>query len=258
MEPAGEAPPLWTAGLFAVAADHAVFPGASRRSTNATILPFVTYRGPVLRFEGGTAGVRAMQTPRAQLDFSGAASFGSGGRDSGAREGMPAVGTLVELGPSLRVNLGELDVDGNPPAWRADLPWRFVFDANRGLDYVGLSFEPRLTWRLPDQGDWSPSLYASALFGSRGLNDLYYGVAPAYATPTRPAYEARRGLVATRLGTSWSRMLGSDVRLALHLGVETVRGAANAGSPVVGRMADPTVAITLTWTAFRSDEKGVD
>lgn len=257
IETASGPPPLWTAGLFAVGAHHAVYPGAARRTTNATLLPFVTYRGPVFRLEGGSAGLRAMRRPRAELDFSAAASFGSDGRDSGARAGMPAIGTLVEVGPSLRVNLGELREDGTRPPWRLDLPLRAVFDADRDFDYAGLSFEPRLSWRLPAAGDWTPSLHAGALFGSRALNDMYYGVDAVYVTPTRPAYAAKPGLVATRVGTSWSRLLGPDWRLGLHASLESVRGAANESSPLVGRMVDPTLAITLTWTALRSDHAGV-
>lgn len=254
----GEPPPLWTAGLFAVAADHAVYPGAERRARNAALLPFVTYRGPVFRIEGGAAGLRALRSPRAELDFSAAASFGSRGQDSGARAGMPAIGTLVEIGPSLRLNLGELPDSGERPPWRLDLPVRAVFDASRDLDYVGLSFEPRLNWRLPMAGDWTPSVYASLLFGNRALNELYYGVAPAYATPGRPAYDASAGLVATRLGSSWSHMLRDKLRLGLHAAVESVHGAANRGSPVVGRSTDYTLAVTLTWTAFRSEQSGVE
>jgi hypothetical protein len=254
---AAQAPPLWTAGLFAVAGHHAVYPGAARRSTNAALLPFVTYRGPLLRLESGTAGLRALRTPRTELDFSAAASFGSGGEDTGAREGMPAVGTLAEIGPSLRINLGELREDGQRPPWRLDLPVRFVFDVDRELRYTGVSFEPRLSWRLPGWSGWTPSVHVGARFGSRGLNEMYYGVDPIYATPARPAYTAKAGLVATRLGMSISGRLRDDLRLGLHAGLESVRGAANENSPLVGRMVDPSVAITLTWTALRSDAPGV-
>jgi outer membrane protein len=252
-----EAPPLWTAGLFAVAGHHASYPGAARRTTNGALLPFITYRGPLLRLESGTAGLRAMRTPRVELDFSAAASFGSGGQDSGARAGMPSVGTLAEIGPSLRINLGDLREDGQRPPMRLDLPLRFVFDVDRDLRYSGLSFEPRLSWRLPGWSGWVPSVHVGARFGSRGLNDMYYGVDPVYATPTRPAYTAKAGLVATRLGMSLSTRLRDDLRLGLHAGLETVRGAANQNSPLVDRMLDPALAITLTWTALRSDEPGV-
>ncbi|HJV71069.1 MipA/OmpV family protein [Ideonella sp.] len=252
-----EVPALWTAGLFAVAAHHAVYPGAARRSSNATLLPFVTYRGPIVRLEGGSAGLRALRTPRTELDFSAAASFGSDGLDTGARAGMPAIGTLAEIGPSLRINLGELPEDGQRSPWRLDLPLRAVFDADRDFDYVGMSFEPRLSWRLPPIGDWTPSLHAGALFGSRALNEMYYGVDPVYVTPTRPAYAAKPGLVATRLGMSWSKPIDTDLRLGLHASIESVRGGANESSPLVGRVVDPILAITLTWTAFRSEQPGV-
>lgn len=251
-------PALWSAGLFMVGADHAVYPGAERRTRNATALPFITYRGPVVRLEGGTAGLRTLRTPRAELDFSAAAAFGSDGKDTGAREGMPAVGTLVELGPSVRIQLGELDDDGRRSPWRLDLPLRAAFDADRDFRYAGISFEPRLNWRLPRLGDWSPSTYAGLMFGTRALNSLYYDVPSEYATPARPAYDARGGLVATRLGVSLSRALGDDLRLGLHASMETVKGAANRDSPVVGRSVDHTLAITLTWTAWRSDARGVE
>ena len=253
-----EAPALWSAGLFMVAADHAVYPGAERRTQNAIALPFVTYRGPIVRLEGGTAGVRALRTPRAELDFSAAASFGSDGKDSGARAGMPAVGTLVEFGPSVRIHLGELPEDGSRPPLRLDLPVRAAFDADRDFRYAGLSFEPRISWRLPRVAGWSPSVHAGMLFGDRTLNSLYYDVPPEYATPARPAYDARGGLTASRLGASISRLLGTDLRLALHAGVETVKGAVNRDSPVVGRSVDHSVAISLTWTAWRSDDRGVE
>lgn len=254
---AAAAPPLWTAGLFLVAADHAVYPGAERRTRRATALPFVTYRGPVFRLEGGTAGVRALRRPRAELDLSASAAFGSNGVDSGARAGMPAIGTLVEIGPSLRVHLGELPENGRPTPWRLDLPARAVFDASRDMDYAGVSFEPRLSYRAAPRWGWNPSVHTTLLFGDKTLNSLYYAVDPVYARPGRPAYEAKAGLVAARLGSSWSRMLTPDLRLALHASVESVHGAANAGSPVVGRALDPTFAISLTWTAWRSEEPGV-
>lgn len=251
-------PPLWTAGLFLVAGNHAAYPGSDRQVQSGTVLPFITWRGPVFRIEGSGAGLRTLRTPRYELDMSASASFGSDGRDVGARAGMPTIGTLVQFGPNLRINLGQLGDDGKRPPWRLDLPLRAVFDADRNFDYGGLSFEPRLSWRLPSLLGGAPALHAAALFGNRRLNTMYYGVAPVYATPERPAYEAKAGLVATRLGASWSRMLLPQVRLGLHAGLESVRGAANEDSPLVRKGLNHTLALTLTWTALRSDASGVE
>jgi hypothetical protein len=44
----------------------------------------------------------------------------------------------------------------------------------------------------------------------------------------------------------------------LHAGLESVRGAANEGSPLVRKSLNHTLALTLTWTALRSDAVGVE
>lgn len=255
------APPLWTVGLFTVAGDHPVYPGADHRIQSAAVVPFATYRGPLLRIEGGAAGVRAVRTPRYELSLSGTASFGSAGADVSARQGMPAIGTLAELGPGLRVRLGDLEDDTPRARWTLELPLRGVFDVDRDLRYVGVSFEPQVSasLRLPDGWqDWSVSLRAGALVASRQLNQLFYGVAPAYATPFRPAYAAQPGWIATRLGGSLSRQLMPGLRASFLVGLESVAGAANEGSPLVKRRWDHSVGVSLIWTAYRSDERGVE
>ncbi|HSI61347.1 MAG TPA: MipA/OmpV family protein [Ideonella sp.] len=252
------APALWTAGLFMVAGSHPAYPGADHRIQSARILPFITWRGPVFRVEGGSAGLRALRTPRYEMDFSVAGSFGSGGSDVKARQGMPAIGTLVEAGPSLRINLGELSEDGRRSAWQLALPLRAVFDVNRDFAYRGVNFEPRLSYGVPLSGDWRMTTHATLLVGDRKISDTFYGVAPVYASASRPAYEASAGLISSRLGVALSRRLGSDFRLGVYAQAESVSGAANAGSPLVKRTVDGRVGISLSWTAFRSSQAGVD
>ncbi len=255
------APPLWTFGLFTVAGDHPVYPGADHRIQSAALVPFATYRGPLLRIEGGAAGVRAVRTPRYELSLSGTASFGSAGADVRARQGMPAIGTLAELGPGLRVRLGDLEDESPRTRWTLELPLRGVFDVDRDLRYAGLSFEPQLgaNVRLPNGWEaWSVSLRAGALVANRQLNQLFYGVAPAYATPARPAYTAQPGWIASRLGGSLSRQLGPDLRASFLVGLESVAGAANEGSPLVKRRWDHSIGVSLVWIAYRSDERGVE
>lgn len=254
--PALEAPALWTAGLFMVAGSHAAYPGSDHRISKALLLPFITWRGPVFRIEGASAGLRGFRSPRYEADFSVAGSFGGGGGE--VRQGMPAIGTLVEAGPSLRINLGELSEVGKRSPWQLLLPLRAVFDVNRDFAYRGLNFEPRLSYSQPLGEDWRLSTHAALLVGNRKLNATFYGVDPAYATASRPAYGAQAGLIASRLGVALSRPIGDDFRLGLYAQAESVSGAANADSPLVRRSVDGRVGISLTWTAFRSVEPGVN
>lgn len=251
---------LWTAGLFLVAGSHPAYPGADHRVQSARLLPFVTYRGPVLRVEGGSAGLRTLRTPRYELDFSAAGSFGSGGSDVKDRAGMPSIGTLAEIGPSLRINLGDLDRGRERTPLRLALPLRAVFDVSRDFDYVGVAFAPRLSYTVPLTADWRLTTYAEVLAGNRQLTDLFYGVAPVYATATRPTYKADAGLIASSLGASVSRALGEkgEWRIGAFAGLQSVAGAANEDSPLVGRKLDGRVGLTLSWTAYRSDAQGVD
>jgi MipA family protein len=257
-DPAGTS--LWTAGLFMVAGSHPAYPGADHRVQNARVLPFITYRGPVLRVEGGSAGLRTLRTPRYELDFSAAGSFGSGGSDVKARAGMPSIGTLAEIGPSLRINLGDLDRGRDRTPLRLALPLRAVFDVSRDFDHSGVSFAPRLSYSLPLTPEWRLTTYAELLAGDRQLANLFYGVDPVYATGSRPAYQAKAGLIATSLGASVSRALGAakEWRIGAFAGLQSVAGAANEDSPLVGRKLDGRVGITLSWTAYRSETGGVE
>lgn len=249
---AGEAQrqPLWEAGVFAVGGSQQAYPGASQRVNSGIVLPFLVYRGSVLRAEQGTAGLRALQTPTTELDIGVAGSFGSSASRSPVRRGLPDIGTLIEFGPRLRWKLGTAPWGGG---FSAALPARGVFDVSDGFRFKGTAVEPVLAWGDRAAG-WSYGVSASLLLGDRHLGDTFYGVAPAYATATRPAWEARAGLIATRLSVNASRGLGRDWRVFTYARVDTVEGAANRRSPLVDQRTGVSAGLGLSWTWLRSDE----
>ena len=253
------APPLWELGLFSFASYQAPYPGSDQPIAKAEVLPYGLYRGSVVRVADGGAGVRALKTPRVEWVVSATGAFGGSSNEVRAREGMPAIGWLVEAGPALKLNLGDL-VD---PAWeprrtRLELPVRAVLDLSAGLRHRGWSFEPRLTHTAWRNETFALSFSGSLLVGDRALNRLFYGVDPAYATPDRPAYAARPGLIATRLGVNLGHRLTDTLRMHWYAQFESVRGAANEASPLVRAHEDGGVGVSLTWAFRRSDERGVD
>lgn len=249
-------PPLWEAGVFGGVATQPAYPGADENVDRALVLPWVVYRGPLLRIDRGALTVRALRTPRTELDVGFALSLGSNASDVQARRGMPDLGTLVEFGPRLKINLGELD--GDRPAWRLDLPLRGVFDASDGLRHRGYAFEPQLVYETRRDGGWGLQASAGLVFGDRELNDTFYGVAPAFATASRPAYEARAGLIGSRAGLALSRRVGQDLRLFVFARVDSVAGGANDASPLVRRETGATAGVGLAWTLARSQRRGSD
>ena len=251
--------PLWEVGLVGIGAYQPAYPGSDKDIARARVLPYAVYRGPVLRMDGDGIGVRAFRTPRFEWDVSASAAFGSSANQVPAREGMPSIGTLGEIGPALKINLGDLvDASRDPRKTQLELPVRAVFEASHGVRREGWTFEPRVTHTAWQGGTASVVLTASALFGDKRLNHLYYGVDAPYATPDRPQYDAKAGLVATRLGVSLRQRLTSSLRLQWFAQVESVAGAANEDSPLVRKKQDAGFGVSLVWGAWQSTETGTE
>jgi len=251
--------PLWEIGLVGIAAYQPAYPGSDHDLARLRVLPFGIYRGAVLHADGNGIGVRALRTPRWEWDVSGSGSFGSSANKVDARRGMPSIGTLAEIGPAVRINLGDLvDPKREPRLTRLELPVRAVFDVSHRFDHEGWTFEPRLSHTAWTGQGFSLVVSASTLFGDRTLNHLYYGVDTPYATADRPAYGAKAGLIATRLNASLRHRISATLRMQYFAQLETVRGAANEDSPLVRSKQDAGIGVSLIWGAWHSDEPGVE
>jgi outer membrane protein len=190
---------------------------------------------------------------------SGSGSFGSAANKVRVRAGMPSIGTLVEIGPALKINLGDLvDDKREPRLTQLEIPVRAVFDVNDGFSHRGWTFEPRLSHTAWTGPSFALVFSASTLFGDRTLNHLYYGVDSPYATADRPAYDAKAGLIATRLNASLRHRINSTLRLQYFAQVETVRGAANEDSPLVRSKQDAGLGVSLIWGVWHSAESGAE
>jgi outer membrane protein len=247
--------PLWEVGVFAAGLSQQAYPGADQQVNKGLLLPYAVYRGQVLRADDGGAGLRAVRTDRFELDVSLTGRFGAGSRSLRAREGMRRLGTLVEFGPVARWYLNGRETPGRVIF---ELPVRGVFDAGDRLRHQGLSAEPGLSVRQRLSSTWGYSLSASVLLGDRRLGSALYGVATAEALPDRPAYGARGGLIAWRLGATVLHQLTPDLRVIGFGRLESVAGAANRDSPLVRRTTGMTVGLGLTYVFARSAARASD
>lgn len=251
--PAGQ--PLWEVGGFALGVSQQAYPGSDQRVNRALALPYFVYRGEVLRADRDTVGLRAFKTRDFELDVGFAGSFGSNSDRIDARQGMKDLGTLVELGPRLKWNLGAGPAGGS---LRAELPLRAVFDISDSFAHRGLSFEPELVYDRRSQGGWRYSASIGAIVADRKLARTFYEVSAAEATLARPAYTAQSGLVGWRLATSVSRSLTPDWRLFGFARIDSVAGSANKNSPLVRQTTGATIGIGVTYTWMRSSERARD
>ncbi len=248
--PALPALPLWEAGVFGGTAVTPAYPGASERSTRTLALPFLIYRGDVLRADRSGVGARLLNTDRLDGDIGFALSLPARSSDVPARRGMPDLGTLVEFGPRLKIKLAEPTPQGR---LSLELPLRAVIEARGGLRRQGATFEPRLIYRLNDAGQaWHVDASLGAVLGNASINDYFYGVAPAFATDQRPAYAAKSGLMLTRLGLGGAYLLHPDWRAFAFLRYDNYTGAANRASPLLRQNSGTSAGIGLLWTWRRS------
>ncbi len=251
-----EVKPLWELGVGALAASHPAYPGAATRTSKFIALPFAIYRGEVLRAEQSNLGLRAIKTPRYELDVGFAASIGSNAKDVPARVGMRDIGSLVEFGPRLKINLG--DVSKGPTGLWLELPVRGVFDLSRRLENRGVSFEPQLSFSVPLPGGWRGGASTSVIFGSQKLNDTFYSVSASEATALRPAYTARSGLLATRATFTASKKLTPDLRVLGFVRLDSVSGGANRASSLIQKNTGAGVGLGLAYTFGRSQRTGTE
>lgn len=247
--------PLWEVGAVGVGVSQLAYPGADQQVRRGIVLPYVVYRGRVLRADRDTAGLRAIRTDDFELDVGFAGSFGSSSDKIEARRGMPDLGTLVEFGPRLRWKLGDGPGGGR---WRLDLPLRGVFDLSDRAAHRGMALEPEVHFRRESATGWTYSMSLGAIFADQRLADTFYTVAPRYATAERPAFEAQPGLVAWRVGTTLSRRLSPDWRVFGFARVDHLAGAANRDSTLVRRDSGVTAGFGLSYTWLRSDTQAED
>mgnify|MGYP000974507702 FL=1 len=253
--PAGSAPPLWELGGVALGVSQSAYPGADQQVNRALALPYFVYRGDVLRADRDTAGIRAMKTETFELDVGFAGAFGAGTETIEARQGMRKLGTLVELGPRLKWDLGAGPAGGR---LSAEFPARAVLDLSDKAAHRGWSLEPKLTYSNRTASGWRYSASVSAIVADTRLAQTFYEVRSSEATAARPAYRAEGGLVSWRFGTAFSRSLARDWNLFGFARLETVAGAANESSPLVRRSSGASVGVGVAYTWMRSDRAAFD
>lgn len=246
---------LWEIGAVGVAVSQPAYPGAAARVNRGLALPYLMYRGQFLRADSGGAGIRAIKTATFELDVGFSGAFGSNSKDVEARSGMPNLGTLAEFGPRLKWHLGTGPGKGS---WRAEIPLRGVFDLSKHFAHKGLAFEPELVFERRATRGWNYNTVLGLVWGDQRLADTFYGVAPSFATDSRPAYAASGGLVAERLSVGVWRDVTPELRLFGLARIESVSGAANQTSPLVKQRTGALFLVGLTYTWKRSDRPGSD
>lgn len=243
--------PLWEVGAVGGLLSTPAYPGSSDKTSLATALPYVVYRGDVLRVDRGGLGARLVNKDDLEVDVGFAGSLPASSGNIAARAGMEDLSTLVEFGPRAKVTLADLGHDSH---LRFELAYRTVLALGGGVYGKGSVIEPKLSFEARDIGDgWRLSTALGLVYADKALGDYLYGVPAPMATAARPTYEASAGLLATRWSIDTAKSLNPNVRVLGYVRYESYAGAANADSPLMRQSSGVSVGLAFAWVIGRSD-----
>lgn len=232
-----EVKPLWELGVGAGVLLAPDYPTSSEQHLRAIALPYIVYRGNVIRIgDGQTARVVAFDSDRVELDMSFAAAFDAASEHNQLRQGMPDLDYMFQIGPQMKIKLADfLFDDTSLGSLTLSLQARGVFSTDLGrIDHHGYVFEPMLQYK--HFGFLSPKLDATISlkpqWASRQLHEYFFEVRPDYATATRQVYRSDGGYFGTGLNLYASYRVNE--KFIGFFGVQTTshHGAANANSPL--------------------------
>jgi len=245
--------PLLEAGIVGGGGWLPDYPAAEQNHWRGVVAPFLIYRGELLRSDEQGMRGRLYRARDLELNLSLGGAFRASSRDNRAREGMPDLDWIGELGPGLRWEAWR-----DPAARRRltlEVPLRAVFSTDFSqIRYRGFTFAPEVAFE--QYGLFRPGSRArisiGPVFGSGRYMDYFYRVEGEFARPGRPAYNAKGGYLGTR--AQFSYRLPVTERLSLVAGgrLENFSGASNADSPLYKREFNATLVGGVSFSLYRS------
>jgi MipA family protein len=253
--PASAGLPRWEAGLAAGGGRVPDYPGADQSQWRGIVLPYLVYRGPLLRVDERGIRSRLLDDADWELDLSATGAFNA--RSNERRQGMPELDYLFGVGPQL-VYKG-WQSGGSGPSLHLKLRALMSTDFER-ISSRGASVAPEVRWRLRDVAGTSSALTLSVepVWASRPLHRYFYEVSPSQATSERPAYEARAGYLGTEFGATLRQRLGRELSWFASAKLMSLHGAANTASPLLAARSNAAFGVGLVWTPWRSSAPAAD
>ncbi len=247
---------LWEVGLIGAGFYSPDYPAAGQKHAKWLAAPYGIYRGRILKADREGARARLVHWRPLDMEMSFAAAFASHSKDNVARQGMPDLDYLLEAGPRASVLLSRL---GGTGTLRFFLPVRAVFSTDFGnFKHRGFTVSPALFAQVqPFLGSkWIALTQLAGRFGNRQMSAYFYDIAPEFARPDRPFYDARAGYMGTDLFAGIAVPMGARWRLFTGGQLYLNAGSANSTSPLYLRRIDYSVGLGISYALFFSRHSG--
>jgi outer membrane scaffolding protein for murein synthesis (MipA/OmpV family) len=217
-------------------------------------VPYFIYRGKYLQADRNGLKSKLFHQDRVELNVSMNATTPV--RDNATRRGMPELRPTVEIGPSLDIHV-----------WRSEeqrmrldvrLPVRAAFTIG-SPGSIGWFFTPNVNLDVANVAGftgWNLGLLTGPLFAARRYDDYYYSVAPQFARPDRPAYQATGGYAGSQVLGSLSKRY-PKFWTGAYVRYDSLAGATFEDSPLVKSRGYWSAGIGIAWMISQSSRSVV-
>jgi len=257
---AEEEKPLWEIGLFSGAARIPHYRGSDEYNWYVLPLPYVIYRGQILQADReGVKGI-FFKTKSFESSISVSGNPPVDG-DNDAREGMPDLDAMFEIGPSLKWHLAG-DFLNHGDALYAQIALRaassIAFDS--GVDFSYLGFHADLSLAYANQSLFKNQEIGfggkiAADFADSDLNAYFYDVEQEYARDDRHFYASDSGYAGFSLSGWVHKKLTGVLSLGFYSRWDNISGAVYEDSPLVKEKNNFTIGCALDWNIWESKRK---
>jgi len=242
--------PLWELGL-GLGAYHQPYYHGSNESRNLLFpVPLPIYRGNVIKSDDDGVRAEKIINDRIKLDLSFDFNLAVESEDVPLREGMDDINTILQIGPSVEINL----LENNRNQWLLKLPLRANFEFGDGIDTSGYTFAPNVTYfhkfSLANQA-WTFGAALGPQFGTSDYNNVYYGVDEEFATEFRPAYQSGGGYAGTR-GLLTLKNQNKKGLFVLFARYDDINGAKFEDSPLVETSGGLSIGVLYSRFIWKS------
>jgi MipA family protein len=250
---ADEQKPLWELGAGFAVIDFPHYRGSDQRKAWLLPFPYVVYRGDFLKMDERRMRGLFFKSENAELDVSANGTVPVKSSENEARRGMPDLDATLEIGPSLNFFLARSPDQRKKVDLR--LPVRTVIASDFShFKNVGWVFQPNLNYDIHDllgNAGWNFGVQAGVVYADRRYHSYVYSVAPEFATPERPAFDAPGGYAGTTFITALSKRF-PRFWAGGYAKWDDLHGAAFEDSPLVRKKQNFTVGFAIAWVLRES------
>lgn len=245
--------PLWELGFGITGLSIPDYRGSDEHRGYVLPLPFVVYNGELLKVDRKGVYSRLFDSERVRIEISADASVPVKSEDNTARQGMPDLDPTFEIGPSIEICLSQ--TCQAKQVWMIRVPLRAVIASDFShVDSAGWVVNPHINFDIQNVGPgggWNFGVAAGPIFANQDFHEYYYGVAPAYASATRPVYRARGGYSGFRIASAISKRY-DDLWVGMFARYDDLSGAVFDDSPLLRVKRSFLAGFGVAWVFARS------